>query len=55
VLPELEGNLNVSLAETASAAVSAANAEPPAPAQAETPEAAETDILKPRTRFNPWD
>lgn len=55
VLPELEGNLNVSLAETASAAVSAANAEPPAPEQAETPEAAETDILKPRTRFNPWD
>lgn len=55
VLPELEGNLNVSLAETASAAVSAANAEPPAPEQAETPEASETDILKPRTRFNPWD
>jgi hypothetical protein len=55
VLPELEGNLNVSLAETASAAVSAANAEPPAPEQVETPQEAETDILKPRTRFNPWD
>lgn len=55
VLPELEGNLNASLAETASAAVSAANAEPPAPEQAETPDPAETDILKPRTRFNPWD
>jgi hypothetical protein len=55
VLPELEGNLNVSLAETASAAVSAANAEPAAPEQAETPDASETDILKPRTRFNPWD
>lgn len=55
VLPELEGNLNVSLAETASAAVSAANAEPPVPEQVETPQEDETDILKPRTRFNPWD
>lgn len=56
VLPELEGNLNVSLAETASAAVSAANAEAAAAEPADAPPAdAETDILKPRTRFNPWD
>ena len=55
VLPELEGNLNVSLAETASAAVSAANAAPAAAEPAEAPKDAETDILKPRTRFNPWD
>lgn len=56
VLPELEGNLNVSLAETASAAVGAANAEaaPSEPADTKAAEA-ETDILKPRTRFNPWD
>ena len=55
VLPELEGNLNVSLAETASAAVSAANAKAATSEQTETPADAETDILKPRTRFNPWD
>lgn len=57
VLPKPEGNLNVALAETASAAVSAANAEPALEtANAEQGEAeAEADILKPRTRFNPWD
>lgn len=56
VLPKLEGNLNVSLAETASAAVSSANAsnEASAPAEEEAVES-ESDILKPRTRFNPWD
>lgn len=55
VLPKLEGNLNVSLAETASAAVSSANAaaEPGSPADEATD--SEADILKPRTRFNPWD
>lgn len=55
VLPKLEGNLNVSLAETASAAVSSANAaaEPGSPADESTD--SEADILKPRTRFNPWD
>lgn len=55
VLPKLEGNLNVSLAETASAAVSSANAaaEPSSPADEASD--SEADILKPRTRFNPWD
>ncbi len=56
VLPELEGNLNVSLAETASAAVSAASSESVAAADPSEPEKdTETDILKPGTRFNPWD
>ena len=56
VLPELEGNLNVALAETASAAVSAANGDSVAVAEGSEPEKdPETDILKPRTRFNPWD
>jgi hypothetical protein len=57
VLPKPEGNLNVALAETASAAVSAANADPvleTADASADDADA-EADILKPRTRFNPWD
>lgn len=55
VLPKLEGNLNTALAETASAAVSNAKLEPVAAESAEEPAEAESDILKPRTRFNPWD
>ncbi|MEM7328098.1 MAG: hypothetical protein AAF437_05115 [Pseudomonadota bacterium] len=55
VLPKLEGNLNVALAETASAAVSNANAEAESTAPAEEDPDGESDILKPRTRFNPWD
>lgn len=55
VLPKLEGNLNVSLAETASAAVSSANASNEASAPEEEAVESEADILKPRTRFNPWD
>ena len=55
VLPKLEGNLNVSLAETASAAVSTANAATESSAPAEEADESDSDILKPRTRFNPWD
>lgn len=55
VLPKLEGNLNVSLAETASAAVSSANAATESSAPAEEADESDSDILKPRTRFNPWD
>lgn len=55
VLPKLEGNLNASLAETASAAVSHAKLETVSAGSAEEPAESESDILKPRTRFNPWD
>ncbi len=55
VLPKLEGNLNASLAETASAAVSHAKLETVTAGSAEEPAESESDILKPRTRFNPWD
>ena len=55
VLPKLEGNLNVSLAETASAAVSNANANIETSPSSDEAAESEADILKPRTRFNPWD
>ncbi|MEL6826322.1 MAG: hypothetical protein AAFN91_08755 [Pseudomonadota bacterium] len=55
VLPKPEGNLNVSLAETASAAVGSANTMADASGPVEETSETESDILKPRTRFNPWD
>ena len=52
ILPEIEGNINLPLIEKATAAVKEASAETPEQAP---DEASESDILKPRTRFNPWD
>ena len=52
VLPQPESHLNVPLAEQATAAVKSAASETP---KAEDNESEESDILKPRTRFNPWD
>lgn len=55
VLPKLEGNLNLSLAKTASAAMSTASADAETTTEDAVKTEADTDILKPRTRFNPWD
>ena len=55
VLPKLEGNLNLSLAKTASAAMNTANADAESITEETDKTEADTDILKPRTRFNPWD
>lgn len=52
VLPKPESHLNVPLAEKVTAAVKASAPETPKAEEA-TEEGA--DILKPRTRFNPWD
>ena len=52
VLPELEGNINLPLVEKATAAVRDAASEAPDKPRDDSPE---SDILKPRTRFNPWD
>lgn len=56
VLPELEGNLNVEQMEAAVSEISFGKSAPPAAEEeAASDEEADGDILKPRTRFNPWD
>ncbi len=56
VLPELEGNLNVEQMEAAVSEINFGNAASnDAKAESEAADDADGDILKPRTRFNPWD
>jgi hypothetical protein len=56
VLPELEGNLNVEHMEAAVSEISFGKSETAAAEDAiESEEDSDGDILKPRTRFNPWD
>lgn len=56
VLPELEGNLNVEHMEAAVSEISFGKSETTGTDEsAESEEEADGDILKPRTRFNPWD
>ncbi len=56
VLPEIEGNLNQPLAEKTASEISFGNANG-ANTSEDSNESDESDgdILKPRTRFNPWD
>jgi len=56
VLPELEGNLNVEQMEAAVSEISFGKSDNSgADDAAESEDDSEGDILKPRTRFNPWD
>ncbi|MCR9078652.1 MAG: hypothetical protein NXH78_06080 [Hyphomonadaceae bacterium] len=56
VLPELEGNLNVEQMEAAVSEINFGNAASnDAKAESEAADDSDGDILKPRTRFNPWD
>lgn len=56
VLPELEGNLNVEQMEAAVSEISFGKSDGgPNSDEAESEESEDGDILKPRTRFNPWD
>lgn len=56
VLPELEGNLNVEQMEAAVSEISFGKSENANSSdEAESEESEDGDILKPRTRFNPWD
>nr|WP_070960053.1 hypothetical protein [Hyphomonas sp. Mor2] len=56
VLPELEGNLNVERMEAAVSEINFGAKQNGDPSEdGQTEEDADGDILKPRTRFNPWD
>ena len=56
VLPEIEGNLNQPLAEKTASEISFGNANGTSTSQDSTEsDESDGDILKPRTRFNPWD
>ena len=56
VLPELEGNLNVEQMEAAVSEISFGKSDSGNNSdEAESEESEDGDILKPRTRFNPWD
>lgn len=56
VLPELEGNLNVEQMEAAVSEISFGKSDNKSnDHEAESEESEDGDILKPRTRFNPWD